>query len=354
MINSILNELRTPVFLVNKNNDVVYINSIGEEFFGHSANLIIGFSIYNLIPEDSPVSILLKRVRKSKQGLTEESLDFSNINFPNRKVRAHIVPLSFDSNQIIFQLSELTVSEMFQSQRINSKISKSFSSMVDMLMHELKNPLAGIKGASQLIESDLNSDKNVKELTSLINIESDRIVSLLNRMEQINNNDVIKDQEFLNVHEILNHCKRVAQNSFGSNIKYIESFDPSLPHIFANKDILIQIFLNLLKNACEAASNTSKIKIKTSFNSDKKISFSHEEIPSSLPLQIEIIDYGTGITKSLLPNIFDPFISSKKEGKGLGLSIVASGLNDMGAVIDVMSSPGLTNFIINFPLKKNK
>ena len=93
MIDSILTELRTPVFLVNMNNDVVYINSIGEEFFGHSANLIIGSSIYNLIPEDSPVSILLKRVRKSKQGLTEESLDFSNINFPNRKVRAHIVPL---------------------------------------------------------------------------------------------------------------------------------------------------------------------------------------------------------------------------------------------------------------------
>merc|ERR1711965_824758 len=108
-------------------------------------------------------------------------------------------------------------------------------------------------------------------------------VSLLNRMEQINNNDVIKDQEFLN------HSTRVAQNRFGSNIKYIESFDPSLPHIYANKDLLIQIFLNLLKNACEAASNTDKIKIKTSFNSDKKISFSHEEIPSSLPLQIEII-----------------------------------------------------------------
>ena len=107
----------------------------------------------------------------------------------------------------------------------------------------------------------------------------------------------------------MNHCTRVAQNSFGSNIKFIESFDPSLPHIYANKDLLIQIFLNLLKNACEAASNTDKIKIKTSFNSDKKISFSHEEIPSSLPLQIEIIDYGTGITKSLLPNIFDPFIA---------------------------------------------
>jgi two-component system, NtrC family, nitrogen regulation sensor histidine kinase GlnL len=353
MINNILNELRTPVFLINKYNKVVYLNAIGEEFFGHSANLIIGSSIYNLIPKDSPISNLLTRVRKFKNGLTEESLDFSNVHFPNRKVRAHIVPLSFDSSQIIIQFSELTVSEMFQSQRINTKISKSFSSMIDMLMHELKNPLAGIKGASQLIESDLNSDKNVKELTTLINVESDRIVSLLNRMEQINNNNVTLDYQFLNVHEVLNHCTRVSQNSFGSNIEFIDAFDPSLPDFFANKDLLIQILINLLKNSCEASTNNGKIKIKTSFNSDKKISFSYEEIPSSLPLQIEIIDYGIGIPKAMLPNIFDPFVSSKKKGKGLGLSIVASGLNDMGAVIEVSSSPGLTNFCMNFPLKKN-
>ena len=97
---------------------------------------------------------------------------------------------------------------------------------------------------------------------------------------------------------------------------------------------------------------TGKIKIKTSFNSNKKISFSSNEIPTSLPLQIEIIDYGVGIPSNLLSSIFDPFVSTKKEGKGLGLSIVASGLNDMGAVIDVESSPGYTNFCINFPLKK--
>ncbi len=352
MIDNILNELRTPVFLVNKDNNIVYLNAIGEEFFGHSAKIIIGNSIYNLIPKDSAISNLLNRVRKFKSGLTEENLDFSNINFPNRKVRVHVVPLSFDSNQIIIQLSELTVSEMFQSQRINSKISKSFSSMIDLLMHELKNPLAGIKGASQLIESDLNSNINVKELTTLINVESDRIVSLLNRMEQINNNNVTKDYEFLNVHKIINHCTRVAQNSFGSNITFIETFDPSLPSFFANKDLLIQIIINILKNGCEASSNDGKIKIKTSFNSDKKISFSHEEVPTSLPLQLEFIDYGVGISKNLLPNIFDPFVSSKKKGKGLGLSIVASGLNDMGAVIDVSSAQGSTNFCINFPLKK--
>ena len=352
MHNNILNELRTPVFLINKDNEVEYINSTGEEFFGISSNLIIGKSIYDFIPEDSPILNLLVRVSKTNLGLTEESLDFSNINFPNRKVRVHVVPLSFDSSKIIIQISQLALSEMFQSQRINSKISKSFSSMVDMLMHELKNPLSGIKGASQLIERDLKNNPNLSELTQLITIESERIISLLDRMEHISNNNSRLECEFINIHEVLNHCKRVAQNSFGTQLDYIEDYDPSLPKLFANKNLLIQIILNLLKNSSEASNINGKIKIKTSFTSNKISSLSNGDIPSTLPLQIEIIDYGIGISNDMLPNIFDPFVSSKKEGKGLGLSIVASGLEEMSAVIDVSSQPGSTNFCINFPLEK--
>ena len=129
--NNILNELRTPVFLVNKSNIVIYINEIGEEFFGKSSTLVIGNKINELIPNDSPILNLIERVRNSKTGITEESLDFSNLNFPNRKVRVHVVPLSFDTNKIIIQISQLALSEKFQSQRLNSKISKSFSSMVE-------------------------------------------------------------------------------------------------------------------------------------------------------------------------------------------------------------------------------
>jgi two-component system nitrogen regulation sensor histidine kinase GlnL len=352
MKNNILNELRTPVFLVNKYNLITYINEIGEEFFGVSAYILVGKKINDFIPNDSPILNLIERVRNSKTGITEESLDFSNLNFPNRKVRVHVVPLSFDNNKIIIQISQLALSEMFQSQRINSKISKSFSSMIDMLMHELKNPLAGIKGASQLIETDIKENSNLLELTNLISIECDRVEDLLNRMEQISNNNIKLDFESLNIHEILNHCKRVAENSFGSEINFINEFDPSLPRLFANKNLLIQIVLNLLKNATEASQEKGKIKMKTSFNSNKITSFGKEDIPTPLPLQIEIIDFGIGIPRNLLSSIFDPFVSSKKEGKGLGLSIVASGLEEMGAVIDVKSNAGLTNFCMNFPLKR--
>ncbi len=353
MQNNILNELRTPVFSVNKFNEIIYINEIGEEFFGVSSSILLGKKINEFISNDSPILNLIDRVRKNKSGITEESLDFSNINFPNRKVRVHLVPFSFDSNQIVIQISQLAFAEMFQSQKINSKISKSFSSMIDMLMHELKNPLAGIKGASQLIANDLNQSSSLLELTDLISIECDRVEDLLNRMEQISSNNIRSDLESLNIHEILNHCKRVAKNSFGKEIKFIDEFDPSLPRLFANKSLLIQIIINLLKNATEASSNKGNIKIKTSFNSNKISSFHKMDIPIQLPLQIEIIDFGIGIPNTILSNIFDPFVSTKKEGKGLGLSIVASGLEEMDAVIDVTSHPGFTNFCINFPLKKS-
>ena len=185
----------------------------------------------------------------------------------------------------------------------------------------------------------------------MITIESERIISLLDRMEHISNNNSKLECDYLNIHEILNHCRRVAENSFGTQLEYVNDYDPSLPKLFANKNLLIQILLNLLKNSSEASPINGKIKIKTSFNSNKITSFSNEDLPTNLPLQIEIIDYGIGISKNILPNIFDPFVSSKPDGKGLGLSIVASGLQEMNAVINVISEPGLTNFCINFPLK---
>jgi len=351
MHEDILNELRTPVFLINKHNFIKYINLVGEEFFGYSEKLIIGKPLDKFINNDSSVFNLLDRVRISRLGLTEESLDFGNINFPNRKVRVHILPSGFD-NDIIVQISELTISELFQKQALNTKISKSFSSMIDMLMHELKNPLSGIKGASQLIEFDVKDNENLLELFQLITIESDRIVSLLNRIEQISTNNIKLEFESINIHEILNHCRRVAQNSFGSNIEFIEEYDPSLPKILIDKNLMIQVILNLLKNAAEAYNLHGKVKIKTTYNSNNVKSFSQSGLQTSLPLQIEIIDFGKGIPAEMLPNIFNPFVTSKKEGKGLGLSIVASGLEEMNANIDVYSEDGFTCFRINFPLSK--
>jgi|TARA_B110000285_G_scaffold46928_1_gene52835 two-component system nitrogen regulation sensor histidine kinase GlnL len=354
MFKQILSELRTPVILINRNNIIEYINSTGEEFFEYSSSLLIGKSIETIIQKDSPLFILFSRVRKFKSGLTEDSFDFDTYNFVKRKVRVHIVPFYDDLNKIIIQIDQLSISENNKFNKNNNKISKSFSSLIDVLVHELRNPLAGIKGASQLLESDLKNDPKLIQLTQLIKIESDRIISLLRRMEYISNDKLQLRLEFLNIHKTLNHCIKIAENSFGSKVKIIPLYDPSLPYFYSDNDLLIQIFLNLIRNACEACNENGVIKIKTSFISNKRSSFILDGIPIKLPLQIEFIDNGQGIKEDFLPNIFDPFISTKKSGKGLGLSIVASGLNDIGAVIDVMSSNGITNFCLNFPLKKNE
>ena len=350
MHKDILNELRTPVFLLNNKNNIEYINLRGEEFFGLSAKMIVGKPLSSFVKHGSQLFTLLKRVRSSDFGITEESLDLSNIQFQNRKARVHLVPVSSKNNKIIVQISQSELSEIIQTQTFNSKISKSFSSMTDMLMHELKNPLAGIKGASQLIKADIKDDENLLELIELICIESDRIVSLLNRIEQIGNNNTNLILEPANLHEILSHCRLVAQNSFGNNIEFLEDYDPSLPNLNVDKDLIIQIILNLLKNACESYASYGKVKIKTMYNSNKLKSYTKEGVSIFLPLQIEIIDYGPGIPNDLLPNIFDPFVTSKNNGKGLGLAIVASGLEELGASISVSSEEGYTCFQMNFPL----
>ena len=152
--------------------------------------------------------------------------------------------------------------------------------------------------------------------------------------------------------EILNYCKKSAETSFGKNITFEETYDPSLPNLYANEELLIQIFTNLIKNGCEAQDKNGKIVIKTSFNTDKKFLLNENDLPESKPLQVEIIDFGQGIEENDIQNIFNPFITKKPYGKGLGLSIVSNSVRTLDGSIEVISENGYTNFCLNFPLKK--
>ena len=347
----ILFELITPIILINKFYIIEYINPAGEEFFASSSSLLLGKHVRCIINDNSPLLLLISRVLKTKNGLTEDSLNIGNHNKLNKHIRVHIVPCMNQKKNIIRQISEHSVFEKNKIQKEKKKISNSFSSMISMLMHELRNPLAGIKGASQLLENDTKENIQHLELTQLIQIETDRIANLLNRMEVISAGKGILFCEHLNIHKILMYCRKIIQNSFGKNISFVEIYDPSLPKIFAHEDLLIQIFLNIFKNATEALNGIGQIKVITSFNANMRVSSEDNNLPIYMPLQIEIIDNGPGINSDLLPNIFDPFVSNKNRGSGLGLTIVSSALNELGGNIDVVSEIGETNFCINFPLK---
>ena len=351
MFQSILYSLNNPIVVLDKKNLIVFVNPAFEELLSISKSILINKKLNLFLDDYSALFLLLNRVRKSKSSLSEDSLLISFKNNSNKKLKVNVFPTVDHDEHITIQFTESIISDKFVSYKIHSKISQSFSSMVGMLMHELKNPLSGISGATQLLEKDLKNKSNL-ELTSLIKLETQRINKLLSSMENISIGEGNIDCNHINIHEVLKYCKKIAENSFGKNVLFNENYDPSLPEIFGNYDLLIQIFLNLIKNACEAMIDNPSVILKTSYNSNKLASLNMYDMPETLPLQVEIIDNGIGIEEDKINNIFDPFVSSKKRGYGLGLSIVSSGLSSLGASIDVISKKGQTNFRINFPFKE--
>ena len=153
----------------------------------------------------------------------------------------------------------------------------------------------------------------------------------------------------VNIHEVLDHCLRVSAASYGPSIAVMRSYDPSLPPVDGHRDLLIQAFLNIIKNAFEVSDTNTKIMIKTSYSRGRRLS-GGGATQLHVPIQVEVIDKGPGIAPEIRDNIFDPFVSGKTGGSGLGLALVASVVADHGGMVEVDSVPGRTVFRLNFPL----
>ena len=350
MFRDILSSFIDPIVVINKEKKIKYVNPAFEEMISSSVNILQNRNLNTIIDKDSALILLINKVLHNERNLKEEDIVLTFKNKIKLKLKINIFKTHTNPFHIIIQFEQNATNQKFINHKINSKISKSFSSLVEMLMHELKNPLSGIVGATQLIQKDI-SDKNSLEMLDLIKLEADRINSLLINMEKVSTGEGNVSCKFINIHKVLGYCKNSAKNSYGSHIVFNEDYDPSLPDIYGNEELLTQIFSNLIKNACEAQPNTGQIIIKTSFNRNKNFLFNENDIPESKPLQIEIIDKGKGILDEDISSIFDPFVSKKYGGKGLGLSIVLNSIRTLDASIDVSSERGLTNFCVNFPLK---
>ncbi len=345
----VLNTIRHPVIMVDPSNLISFANSEAESYFKASQNILARNTLANFVAFGSPLLALVEQVRERRSPVNEYRVDISSPRLGNdRLVDLYVAPVTEAPGSVVILFQERSMADKLDRQMTHRGAARSVTGLASMLAHEIKNPLSGIRGAAQLLETVVSDED--RDLTRLITDETDRIVSLVDRMEVFSDERPIQRQP-VNIHVVLDHVRAIARNGFGRHIKFHEEYDPSLPPVLANRDQLVQIFLNLVKNAAEAIGDEQggEITLSTAFRPGVRLSVPGSRERVSLPLEFCVIDNGRGVTDDIKPHLFDPFVTTKTNGSGLGLALVAKIVGDHGGVIECDSQPRRTTFRILLP-----
>src|SRR3954463_13224520 len=348
---AVMNALPHPVIMVAADGKVADANVAAEQFFESSIAVLRRHLVRDLVPFGSPLLALIEQVRRSGAAVNEYKVDLATPRNPGeRLVDLHVAPLPEYPDNVVVMLQERTIADKMDRQLTHRGAARSVTALAAMLAHEIKNPLSGIRGAAQLLEQSVGDED--RTLTRLICDEADRIVKLVDRMEVFTDERPV-ERESVNIHVVLEHVKRLTHSGIARHIKFLEEYDPSLPPVLANRDQLIQVFLNLVKNAAEAIGENAadgEIHLSTAFRPGVRLSLPGTKTRVSLPLEFCVKDNGPGVPEDIMPHLFDPFVTTKPTGSGLGLALVSKIIGDHGGIIECESQPRRTIFRVLMPI----
>jgi two-component system nitrogen regulation sensor histidine kinase GlnL len=339
--------LPMPAIMVDAENLINEVNSSAELFLNASARSLAGAPVFDRLAIDAPLEEAFGRVRRDSSPMFINNVDVSGGNAAPVQCNIQIAPLQGMEDWLILMMEPRQIADRLGRSHQVKTSARSAIGMAEMLAHEIKNPLAGITGAAQLLSMNLSPED--LELTDLIVAESRRIVALLEQVEQFGNLRP-PAKRAINIHDLLDRARKSAELSYGANMKFIEEFDPSLPPTFVDGDQILQVFLNLIKNASEAAGKEGGvIRLRTFYDLSLRLR-RKDGTGAALPLQVEIVDDGPGLPAEIAADVFEPFVSGRENGTGLGLALVSKIISDHEGWISVDSTPGKTVFRLSLPV----
>jgi two-component system nitrogen regulation sensor histidine kinase GlnL len=345
---TILEALAAPVIVLGPDNIIETVNPAAEQMFQIGASVLTGMPLAEMMQSDSPLFAVVDAARASDATVGEYGISLEGPRFGPRTVSIQVTPVVERPGYVVISCYELSLASKIDRQLIHRNAARSVTAMASMLAHEVKNPLSGIRGAAQLLEQTADADD--RELTRLICEEADRICALVDRMEVFSDLRPL-DRAPVNIHEVLERVRRVAQNGFAQHVRFVEIYDPSLPPVHGNRDMLVQVFLNLVKNAAEAAPHDgAEIMLSTAYQHGIRLALPGSQARVNLPLVVSVQDNGGGIPEDLRAHLFDPFITTKRNGTGLGLALVAKIIGEHGGVVEFDGQPRRTVFRVMLPV----
>jgi two-component system nitrogen regulation sensor histidine kinase GlnL len=345
---TILAALALPVIALDRERIITYANAAAEQMFRASANHLLDHPLSAHIPSDNPIFALIAQSAAACNTVAEYGVAIENPRMGRHFVNLLASPLGDPDEGIIVIFQLRSIADKIDRQLTHRGAARSVAAMAAMLAHEVKNPMAGIRGAAQLLEE--NASAQYKTLTRLIRDEADRVCTLVDRMDIFSEGAPL-NREAVNIHEVLDRVRKIAESSFARHARIVAVYDPSLPLVFGNRDQLIQVFLNLVKNAAEACPATGgEISLVTAYQQGVKFAVPGSHSRVHLPLAISVRDNGEGIPEDIRGCLFDPFVTSKPKGSGLGLALVAKIVGDHGGVIEFDSRPRQTVFRVMLPM----